>query len=296
MDLKYIVLHMPHWQENQHIQCMAAVEAFKNHLKDEKSVAYIFEIEDIDELKALMLGELGVLYKQNTLVLTDDGEMAFYCVDKKQDIACGVLLHETNQEEHFPTGVYCMQDLAQLEYTYLQKVYQRAKGLPWQILSTPRLMIREITVADVPRLYELYADSSITAYMEPLFESQEQEEEYTSQYIQNVYGFYGYGMWLITLKETGEVIGRAGLEYKEGFDGLELGFMLGAAYQHMGYAYEACEAILAYGKEELEQTAYRAVVHEDNLASQKLCDRLGFTKTGAWEENDMGKYLEYCIK
>ena len=56
-------------------------------------------------------------------------------------------------------------------------------------------------------------------------------------------------MWVITLKESEEVVGRAGLEYKEGFDGLEIGFMLGKEHQHKGYAYEACKAILEYANE-----------------------------------------------
>ena len=114
--------------------------------------------------------------------------------------------------------------------------------------------------------------------MEPLFPTRQQEEDYTRDYIKNVYHFYGYGMWVITLKESEEVIGRAGLEYKEGFDGLEIGFMLGKEHQHKGYAYEACKAILEYAKAELEQNEIHAVVHKENHASIVLCERLGLHK------------------
>ena len=114
--------------------------------------------------------------------------------------------------------------------------------------------------------------------MEPLFPTRQQEEEYTRDYIKNIYHFYGYGMWLIVLKESGEVIGRAGLEYKEGLEGLELGFMLGKEYQHEGYAFEACRAILDYARVELEQSGVYAVVHEENRESIALCERLGFQK------------------
>ena len=51
------------------------------------------------------------------------------------------------------------------------------------------MRIREITVKDVPQLYELYRDASITAFMEPLFADPEQEIAYTKDYIENVYGF-----------------------------------------------------------------------------------------------------------
>ena len=87
-------------------------------------------------------------------------------------------------------------------------------------------------------------------------------------------------MWVLEDRESGQVIGRAGLEYKEGFEGLELGFMLGVAYQHQGYAYEACSAILSYGIEELGQENYCSFINENNEASIRLCGRLGFLPQG----------------
>ena len=66
------------------------------------------------------------------------------------------------------------------------------------------MRIREITVKDVPQLYELYRDASITAFMEPLFADPEQEIAYTKDYIENVYGFYGYGMWVLEEKRSGQ--------------------------------------------------------------------------------------------
>lgn len=231
---------------------------------------------------------VGVM-QEDGLVLTDDALLAAKC--HRQQIPYLFWLHEQNKHESLPTGCYCVESLSDISVDYLDKVYRRAKGLAWDILVTDRLKLREITVADVPRLCELYADESITRYMEPLFPKQ-QEEEYTRDYIKNIYCFYGYGIWLITLRENGEIIGRAGLEYKEGFDGLELGFMLGKDYQHKGYAYEACKAILDYARKELEETSFRALVHKENLASKQLCERLGFEAAAGVKPQD---YQEYRI-
>lgn len=219
--------------------------------------------------------EIDIENKEYVL-LTDEALVAKECSEKAQPYL--FLLTEQNRHESLPAGAYCIEGMEDISEDYLRKVYQRAKGLPWEILKTDRLLIREITVEDVPRLYELYAEESITRYMEPLFPTRQQEEEYTRDYIKNIYYFYGYGMWLITLKESGEVIGRAGLEYKEGLEGLELGFMLGKEYQHKGYAFEACKAILDYAREELEQSSFYAIVHEENQASIALCEKLGFQK------------------
>lgn len=187
-----------------------------------------------------------------------------------------VWLNENNRDQSFPCGSYCVEDLSDIDARYLDRVYRRFHDIPWDITETPRLRIREITVEDVPQLYELYRDASVTQFMEPLFAEPEQEIIYTREYIKNIYGFYGYGMWVLESKDSRQVIGRAGLEYKEGFEGLELGFMLGVAYQHQGYAYEACSAILAYGIEELDQREYCSFINENNEASIHLCERLGF--------------------
>lgn len=238
-------------------------------------------ISNIQKDYSLCKGEEGI-------ILTDDASFAGECSNR--GIPYLFLLYEKNKQESLPSGTYCVENLVDVSYDYLDKVYRRAKGLPWNILTTDRLQIREITPEDVPRLYELYEEESITRYMEPLFPDQQQEIDYTKDYIKNVYHFYGYGMWLIILKESGEIIGRAGLEYKEGFEGLELGFMLGKDYQHKGYVYESCKAILDYACEELEQTSFRAIVHRNNEPSRHLCEKLGFQKKESTEET---QYLEY---
>ncbi|MCM1183045.1 MAG: GNAT family N-acetyltransferase [Roseburia sp.] len=197
-----------------------------------------------------------------------------------QHIPYIVHLHEGNWEERFPSGAFCVERLEDITADYRDRVWRRAHGLPWKICETQRLTIREITVEDVPRLYELYADSSVTRYMEPLFEDIDRETEYTREYIRNIYGFYGYGMWVIVLKAIQKVIGRVGFELKEDFEGLELGFMLGKSFQHKGYAYEACRAAIKYGVEALGIYDYRALVAEDNSPSRRLCERLGFRQTG----------------
>lgn len=210
--------------------------------------------------------------------ITDSPTQAAYYANRNMPYI--VVLNEQNRTEEFPSGAYCVENMEDIDDAYKERVYRRFYGIPWDIAETGRLKIREITVEDVPRLYELYSGEGITKYMEPLFPEMQKEVEYTKAYIENVYKFYGYGMWVIVQKKSGAVIGRVGLEYKEGFDGLELGFMLGTEYQHCGYAYEACKAVLAYGVRELGITRFCAFVNDENAASIRLCGRLGFIRTG----------------
>lgn len=211
---------------------------------------------------------------ESGLLLTNDVNSI-----KLTDVSYLILLDEQNRNQMLPEGAYCIETLDGIDHTYLNRIYQRGHGLPWDILETSRLRVREITVNDVETLEQLYADPEVTRYMESLFPL-EKEIEYTKDYIRYVYGFYGYGMWIVEEKQSGHIIGRVGLESKEGFDGLELGFMLGKKYWHQGYAYEMCEAVLAYGQEEFEVFSYRAMVHPENESSLRLCERLGFRSNG----------------
>ena len=233
----------------------------------------------------------------NEVQITEDAEEAACFAASRTPYI--VWLNDQNKEQCFPSGSYYVEHLSDIDARCLDRVYRRFHDIPWDITETPRVRIREITVEDVPKLYELYRDESITAFMEPLFADPQQEMIYTEEYIKNVYGFYGYGMWVIEKRDSGQVIGRAGLEYNEGFDGLELGFMLGVPYQHRGYAYEACSAVLAYGIEELGQHRYCSYIHEKNLASIRLCERLGFEAQGkVWRSEIKKELIQYvfCAK
>jgi RimJ/RimL family protein N-acetyltransferase len=214
----------------------------------------------------------------NIVKITENPDEAIYYAIN--NIPYIVHLNAQNRNSSFPNGSYCVESLEDIDDEFLDKIYRRFNGIPWDITQTDRLLIREITLSDVPRLYELYEDESITRYMEPLFPKIEQEIAYTKDYINNVYRFYGYGMWVMVEKSSSLVIGRVGLDYKEGFDGLELGFMLGVDYQHKGYAYEACNAVLQYALTELDQSNFCAYVDENNIPSIKLCQKLGFDRIG----------------
>jgi len=94
------------------------------------------------------------------------------------------------------------------------------------ILETDRCLVRETTVEDVEEFYRIYREPSITYYMEDLFPDPAEEREYVRNYIREIYGFYGYGLWTVLCKEKNEVIGRAGLSWRQGFDVPELGFVM----------------------------------------------------------------------
>ena len=169
-----------------------------------------------------------------------------------------------------------MEDPEDLEPEYVERVYRRLKGLPWNILETDRCLVRETTPEDVEVFYRIYSNPAVTRYMEELYPEVEQEKQYVREYIEKIYTFYGFGVWTVVEKGSGAVIGRAGVSYREGFEEPELGFIIGVPWQGNGYAYEVCEAILAYASAALGFTKLQALVETENLPSIRLCRKLGF--------------------
>lgn len=134
---------------------------------------------------------------------------------------------------------YAVESLAELDIEYLERVRRRYNHIPWDIGETDRCLIRELSLSDLPELYELYDKPGMTDFVEPLYDY-ETELEYQKAYIENMYGFYEYGMWLVFSRETGKLIGRAGLEHDE------LGYMIAPELWNQGYATEVCRFIIDY--------------------------------------------------
>ncbi len=176
---------------------------------------------------------------------------------------------------------YAVESLAELDIEYLERVRRRYNHIPWDIGETDRCLIRELSLSDLPALYELYElydKPGMTDFVEPLYDY-ETELEYQKAYIENMYGFYEYGMWLVFSKETGKLIGRAGLEHDE------LGYMIAPELWNQGYATEVCRFIIDYARENTDFEELYCRIDEKNTASVRLAKKLGFTYSGHMDDD-----------
>jgi|GEM_PF-166838 len=178
----------------------------------------------------------------------------------------------------FPEAFLDRQNVPKEERTY-EGLCRRFR-LPMDIAETKRLLIRELSPWDIGELQAVYHEPHVTDYVEGLF-PEEEEILYQKNYRKHVYGVFRFGMWALIEKESGRLIGRAGLEWREGcaMGEAELGYVLGSSYWHQGYAMEACEKIISLAPS-FGITALRARIHPDNEASLKLANRLGFLRNG----------------
>ncbi len=216
--------------------------------------------------------------EEKWLYITDAADIAVRLRDQGEAVL--VWLHENNTDQDFSGFLYAVTEPEELEPEFLERVYRRQKGLPWQILETRRCVVRETVPEDVVAFYGIYSHPSITRHMEDLYPDVEQEKQYIREYVDKVYTYYEYGVWTVLEKATGEVIGRAGFSHREGYEEPELGFVIGVPWQHRGYAWEVCQAVLEYGFGSLGFERVQAIVEPGNTASLYLCRKLGFRKAG----------------
>lgn len=265
-----------------------------NRIKEvlaEESVC--LEVMRVDGEQELICFLENTAYQKEEMLFVTDNERLLQILLSKEYYAIA-FYHEKNRNVFFAGALYAVEDIAQLTFSPYDEAYRRLANIPWDILETERLWVRESTVEDVADFYRIYAEPSITCYMEDLFQDPDEERAYMETYIKQFYGFYGFGMWTVLLKETGQIIGRAGLSVREGHELPELGFVIDVAFQRKGLAYEVCRAILQYAKEELFFDKVQALAEPDNQASLRLLEKLGFV----WQRRvvEAGRKYELFIK
>jgi RimJ/RimL family protein N-acetyltransferase len=235
----------------------------------------------------------GASAAENTAIYTDISEPQASDAE-----TVGNKLPDTDSSApHFDGAWIVVEGFDDVDYDFLNKCYQRAHNLPWEILTTERCFLREFALSDMDALFALYEQPGVTDYMEGLYE-REEEERYERAYIENMYRYYGYGMWLVCKKETGEIIGRAGLEHRDyhGTAELEMGYLIAPSEQRNGYASEVCRALIEYARENLDFSRINCLIRADHLVSKHLAERLGFTFLEKMDINgtEMDRYI-YCF-
>lgn len=260
------------------LTCGEVFLPFEESIRELQKVGISVEVllaEEVWDGEKLMLG-LGVEHTMQTLYVTDHGAVAKVLLEAKRAVLG--YRHSQNASEGFVGIKYILEAPEGTPAEYFERVFRRYAGLPWSILETEHCYLRESCEEDVEAFYRIYKEPEVTRYTEGLYEHAVSERAYIREYIEKVYAYYEFGIWTVVLKESGEIIGRAGLSVREGFEVPELGYVFGLAWQGKGLAKEVCEGILKYAKEELEITQLQVLIQVGNEASVGLAHRLGFAK------------------
>jgi len=146
------------------------------------------------------------------------------------------------------------------------------------ILQTERLILREFDEGDAAAFYVLGSDPAIIRFTgDPGLTSIEHAREVLRSHPLADYQKYGFGRWACLHKETGAIIGFAGLKYLEDLKEVDIGYRLVPAHWGAGLATEAGRAVLDYGFRELHLEEIIGLADPANVASVRVLEKLGFS-------------------
>jgi RimJ/RimL family protein N-acetyltransferase len=144
-------------------------------------------------------------------------------------------------------------------------------------LETERLIIRELIEADDKFILDLLNQPSFIKYIgDRNVRTVEESRVYIKDRLRKSYEHFGFGMYLVELKETKMPIGVCGFVKRDSLPEPDIGFAFLADFEGKGYGSESAEAVMKYGKEVLNLSRVLAIATQDNHASHKLLEKLGF--------------------
>jgi [ribosomal protein S5]-alanine N-acetyltransferase len=143
-------------------------------------------------------------------------------------------------------------------------------------LETKRLLLRPMSATALEALLLIFTDPNVmAAFNHPLF-TREQMQRWLQRNLDHQEQF-GYGLFSVILKESGELIGDCGLEQMEDQGAAELGYDFRSAVWNRGYATEAACAIRDYAFEVLKLPRLISLIRVGNLPSQRVAEKVGMT-------------------
>jgi RimJ/RimL family protein N-acetyltransferase len=144
-------------------------------------------------------------------------------------------------------------------------------------LTSERLILRGWVPSDADALRHIYADPVTMRYIGDGTTMPPDRAWHALASLLGHWALRGYGMWAVTDRSTGEVLGRAGLYHPEGWPGVELGWLLDRNRWGQGLATEAAHRAAAWAWETLDVDRLVHLIQPGNQASIRVAEKLGAT-------------------
>lgn len=150
-----------------------------------------------------------------------------------------------------------------------------------KILETERLVLRRVSSDDAEFVLDLLNQPSFLRY---IGDKGVRTTEDAVRYIQTgpvaSYERFGFGLYLVEMKETKVPIGMCGLLKRDTLPDADVGFAFLPNYWSQGYAFEAASGVMAYGREVLGLRRIVAITSLENDASIRLLEKIGLKFEG----------------
>jgi [ribosomal protein S5]-alanine N-acetyltransferase len=144
------------------------------------------------------------------------------------------------------------------------------------VLETERLALRKLSSDDAEFILELLNEPS---FMKNIGDKGVRTSADAVRYIQNgpvaSYERFGFGLYLVQLKNSGIPIGICGLLRRESLEDVDVGFAFLPKFWSKGYAVESASAVMKHGRSVLGIGRIVAITAPDNYGSIKVLEKIG---------------------
>ncbi len=162
-------------------------------------------------------------------------------------------------------------------------------------IETNRLFLREMTQYDFDALYAVLSDSDIMQHYPYTFDKA-RVQNWIDRNIER-YRVYGFGLWAVCLKATGEMIGDCGVTMQN-IDGTvlpEIGYHIAKVYQRQGYGAEAAQAVRDWAFEHTPFNMLYSYMKKSNIPSSATARSNGMRFQREFTDSEGGQTAVYGI-
>jgi len=146
------------------------------------------------------------------------------------------------------------------------------------IRETARLLLRPPTAEDLEPFVEIHEHPQVLRFLSGIGPATGRIASW--RLLALLIGHWhlrGYGQWAIVEKATGELIGRVGLWYPEGWPGIELGGGIKHSRWDNGFATEGAKAAADFAFNEVGADRIISMIQPDNPRSIRVAQKIGET-------------------
>ncbi len=159
------------------------------------------------------------------------------------------------------------------------------------LIETTRLILRPMRANDLEGLLTVFSDARVMA----AFDSQPFDAHQMCSWIDRNLAHqrrFGYGLYTVILKSTGEIIGDCGLEHMtDDVTEAELGYDLRSNVWNQGFASEAAAAVRNHAFSTLGLRRLFSLIRVGNEASRRVAEKTGMVLESTVDRADVPYWI-----
>lgn len=168
--------------------------------------------------------------------------------------------------------------------------------LPFPILTTKRLLLRNLKDSDAREIFFLRSDDCVNKYLDrQKMKNKDEAKEFIIRITDGI-KLNKWIYWAVCLKDNSELIGTICLwNFSDDKTTAEIGYELIPSFQAKGLMNEALRCIINYGFQTVKLQKIEAYTHRENVGSLKLLEKNNFKLEAGRTDESNANNIIYSI-